>query len=514
MVAAHPSQSRFTIEAPPEVGPAASDPSVAPPLPHVLLTTAPAPRWRPFQRRVRRALRSDEYDVVALSGPRGIGKTTLVAYEAIDAMEANPGKEIIIISGSLEQGRQPFRILRDVLEPRGGFRFRDSTTSVSVLHISSGTRITVRACNSRTSLGLIHVPLAICDEPGAWTAGDGAALWDSLKTAIGKVGSPLKVLIVGTLAPATGGWWPDLVNDGTQGRTYVEFLQGDRKRWDDWHNIRKVNPLMAADPHGRRVLLAERDEARKSTAKRAAFESFRLNIPSRDETTVLLTVEDFDLMESRALPDPLGRPVVGLDMGMGRSWSAAVAIWPGGRIEALAVAPGVPSLRDQEVRDRVDRGLYRALHDRGQLEVADGKRVPPASLLWETIRARWGRPARIICDRFRLSDLQDAVQGAVPVEPRVTRWSEAAADIQALRTGAKDGPFAIAPDSRFLVGVHVAAAMVKSDDMGNTRLQKKTGRTQARDDVAAALTLAAGAFARAARARARARPRRLVAVAS
>ena len=61
-------------------------------------------------------------------------------------------------------------------------------------------------------------------------------------------------------------------------------------------------------------------------------------------------------MIARPVPERDGRPIVGIDLGAGRAWSAAVAIWRSGRVEALAVAPGVPSLEAQERRDRVTVG--------------------------------------------------------------------------------------------------------------------------------------------------------------
>ena len=103
-----------------------------------------------------------------------------------------------------------------------------------------------------------------------------------------------------------------------------------------------------------------------------------------------------------------------------------MAIWQGGRVEALAVAPGIPGLDEQERRDRVPSGTYRTLAQSGLLGIADGLRVQPRpARLWESIRTRWGIPVSLVCDRFRLADLQDAVKGACPIEPRVSRWSEA-----------------------------------------------------------------------------------------
>ena len=85
--------------------------------------------------------------------------------------------------------------------------------------------------------------------------------------------------------------------------------------------------------------------------------------------------------------------------------------------------------------------------------------------------------------------------GACRVEPRITRWSDAAFDIRALRKGAKDGPLALAQDDRALVAASLAVSTIKNDDAGSFRMIKSSNNT-ARDDVAAALALVAGAYAR------------------
>ena len=56
-----------------------------------------------------------------------------------------------------------------------------------------------------------------------------------------------------------------------------------------------------------------------------------------------------------------------------------------------------------------------------------------------------------------------------PLEPRVSRWSEASADIRALRKLAKDGPFdRCIADARPLLAASLAVcAIVKSDDQGS-----------------------------------------------
>ena len=201
-------------------------------------------------------------------------------------------------------------------------------------------------------------------------------------------------------------------------------------------------------------------------------------------------------MIGRPVPATAGRPIVGVDLGGGRAWSAAVAVWRSGRVEARAVAPGVPSIAEQEKRDRVPSGTYQRLVDDGTLVVATGKRVPPVSLLMAHVMP-W-LPEAVVCDRFRLPELQDC--GArVRIVPRVARWSEAAEDIRGLRRLAADGPLAVDHGSRSLIQASLSVARVKNDDQGSVRLVKDGTNNTARDDVAAALTLAAGALARAPR---------------
>ena len=289
-----------------------------------------------------------------------------------------------------------------------------------------------------------------------------------------------------------------MVDSGSRGSTYIQALRGNRRRWDSWHEIRRCNPLANIDATFRAKLLEERDDARRDTRLQARFMSYRLNIPTADEADTLLTVDDWERMTARPVPDVAGRPIVALDLGAGRAWSAAVAVWESGRVEALAVAPGIPSLADQERRDRVAPDTYESLQARGVLQIAVGLRVPAAAAIWASLVDRWGIPAAVVCDRFRLPELADVVQGDAPLEARVSRWSEASADIRDLRRLAKDGPWSVDADSRLLIAASLAAAVVKSDDQGSTRLTKAPNNT-CRDDVAAALVLAAGAYQRTSR---------------
>ena len=335
----------------------------------------------------------------ALSMPRGNGKSFLAAHlcaQMLPTLEAH--QEIALAAASIEQGRIVFRFVRQMLG-EGGFRYLDSATRCGITS-PNGARLRVLGSNGKTSMGLVDVPLVVADEPGAWETNGGQLMADAILTAQGKPGSPLKAVFIGTLAPALSGWWHDMIAGDPQPDRYVQALVGDRAKWDDWKEICWVNPLTKVSPEFRAKLKLERAEARRDSRLKARFLSYRLNVPTADEATTLLTVDDWQQALGRDVAPRRGRPIVGIDLGAGRAWSAAVALWETGRCEAMAVAPGLPSIADQEKRDGVPAGLYRALVKSGRLEVADGLRVPPVGLLVDRIREEWGRPQVILCDRF------------------------------------------------------------------------------------------------------------------
>ena len=456
---------------------------------------------RPFQRRFIKAATAPGIDTAALCSPRGNGKSFLAGHLCARILTpADPlfrrGTESVLCAASIEQARIVFRFARETLEPSGAYRFLDSHTRIGITHTATNTRLRVIGSNGKTAFGLVGCPWAVCDEPGAWMTNGGTLLYDALETAKGKPGSPLRTLYVGTLAPAESGWWHDLINDGTHGTAVVHALRGNVERWDQWSEIRRVNPLVAVSADFRRKLLEERDAARADPRLKARFLSYRLNVPTGDESTMLLMTDDWERVCARPVPERIGRPIVAIDLGAGRAWSAAVAVWRLGRIEAIACAPGIPDLEAQEKRDRVPWGTYRKLALGGSLRVAEGLRVQPPAELWRAVREAWGAPEVVFCDRFRLAELRDVI-GSTPIVPRVARWSEASEDIRALRKLSLDGPLSCAESSRPLLTASLAASMVRNDDSGSTRLAKRGTNNTGRDDVAAALVLAAGALARA-----------------
>ena len=78
--------------------------------------------------------------------------------------------------------------------------------------------------------------------------------------------------------------------------------------------------------------------------------------------------------------------MVGVDLGSGRAFSAAVAVFGNGRIEALALAPGIPShLRLKRTGIELVGVSMENLLDSGKLAIAEGLRVQPPAMLWAMI---------------------------------------------------------------------------------------------------------------------------------
>ena len=455
----------------------------------------------PFQRRFLKGALAPGVDVAALSIPRGNGKSCLAAHIIERALTPGDdlfvsGSEVVLLAGSLEQARLCFRFVRAALEADADYRFLDSSTKIGITHKPTMTRLRVISSNGKTAMGLVGIPLVVADEPGSWEVTGGELMHDALTTSLGKPGSPMKVIYIGTLAPSSTGWWPDLVEGGSKDSVYVQKLQGRLDKWESWAEIKRCNPLTAVAPEFVKRLKIERAEALEDSRLKSRFLSYRLNLPSQDEATVLLSVDDYQLMADREVPEPDGAAIVGIDLGHSRAFSAAVAVWASGRIDAVAVCPGIPSVPELEKRDHVPSGMYQRLVDDGQLLVADNLRVVPPEILWDAIVDRWGFPALIVSDRFRVNELRDVLRPSVPIEPRVTQWSSSSEDIRALRKHVKDGPFALVPGASELMITSLSKTRVQSDSSGNVRLLKLGHNNAGRDDVAAALVLAAGAFAR------------------
>ena len=256
----------------------------------------------------------------------------------------------------------------------------------------------------------------------------------------------------------------------------------------------RVNPVAFVNPHLRRTLEREHGAALSSDRAARTFRQYRLNIPGDPvDTQPLITKAEWARVCSRPVPECEGKPVIGVDLGGSRSWSAAVALWPSGRIEAWAIAPGVPSLSDQEREDQVPDGSYHELARSGGLAVDAGRAVPGIERVLSRIWA-WS-PAAIVSDPYRAAELHQVVSGRVRIIERARGGGEATSNVQALRARLLDTPAGVTEAGRVLLGAAFAQTSLVIDGSGVTKVTKTRAR-RSREDAAAALLLAAGELAR------------------
>ena len=207
----------------------------------------------------------------------------------------------------------------------------------------------------------------------------------------------------------------------------------------------------------------------------------------------MITSAEWERVCTKPIPEISGKPVIGLDLGGTRSWSAACALWPSGRIESWALAPGFPLLSDQEKEDQVAPDSYSELVRSGGLAVDEGQHVPSIERLLARIWA-W-EPLAIVCDNYRAPELHQVVSGRTHIIERARSGGEATSNIQSLRSLLLDTASGVTLESHALLAAAFEQTNLVIDNAGLTKVTKLDQR-RSRDDAAAALLLAAGEQAR------------------
>ena len=454
----------------------------------------------PYQERFLKAVgrQNNRPEIAALSVGRGNGKTFLCGEMLARALRPSddplfiPGSESVLVSASRPMAALTLEAARLCLGDDPEFRWRRDGCE----HLETRTRCRVLSSDSRRAYGLgASLNLAILDEPGAFPPTSGERLWQSLLGSLGK-NSSSRILACGTLAPgAIGGWWQNFIEAGSGPGVHIQLIQGSESTWRDWDAVLVANPCTAINPSLVRTLRREHNEALLSDRAAANFLRFRMNV-NRPEVThaqPVLTPEELARVYARSVPPRTGRPIIGCDLGAGRSWSACAGLWAdSGRVEVWVVASGDRSLETMEAEDQQPLGSYAEMAKQGGLIQDPGKAVPGIAALLERV---WGwNPSAIIADAFRLDELRQIVGGRVPVVPRSRTYQEAGADVQSLRSRLLDSDAGVAVEGRGLL-THAFEQTHLVINAGGVKLQKKSER-RSRDDVLAALLLACGEAAR------------------
>lgn len=452
-------------------------------------------RLLPWERRFLRGALAPGRLSAALSVARGNGKSTFtagIACAALDGPLAVPRGEVVIVASSLAQARIGFEhalgFMGSKLRDRGRWRSCNTQNAAYIENRSTGARVRCIASDPRRAHGLAPV-LVLADEPAQWPESTADRMYAALKTSLGKVpGSRLMAL--GT-RPATGGHFFSKLLDG--GADYSQEHSapagspiGQRRTWE------RANPSLPHMPNLERAIRAEAREAAADPSLLPAFEALRLNMGVSDaRESVLVDARTWEAAEGEA--EAAGPYVLGLDMGGSVSWSAAAAYWPeSGRLGGVAVTGDDPPLSERAKRDGVDPARYEALSASGELVTAPGKVPPPTAILGEALE-RWGVPALIVCDRWRLGEVSDAMTAArlpVPVETRGQGWKDGGEDVRLFRRALLSGR--VTPARSGLMAYSLSESRTARDAAGNEKLVKRR-KNQSRDDPACAAVMAVAA---------------------
>ena len=456
----------------------------------------------PFHRDFIRNAFADDIEIAALSCARGSAKTWLAGHLA--GLALRPGSplwrrriETLVVSASLEQSRIMMQFIREALQDvEDDYSWLNSGQRMAITHKATDTRLRVLSSDGRRAMGLSQFGMILADEPAAWQVRGGQLMYDALRQSLGKLPQQ-RLILIGTRSPSEPGeFWPELLDAGSGPGTHIKVMTAPADDpWDDYRTIAAVNPMVRHNPALRKTILRERDDARRNSSLRPAFEGYRLNRQVGIYQDELIKADDWVNVESRDVPPRDGRPILGIDLGSERSWSGAWAIWDNGRSECWALCPGLPDLATREKADAQRKGLYTKLQSDGYLIVDEGVSVGRPAVLIDHLVDQDINPSLIYCDTFMFGHIKDAVAGRWKLIPRRTRWSEATEDISGFRQLTKDGPLSIAPECRSLARVALGQASIVADDQGSVRLKKKK-HDRSRDDVAVAATIAVGALAR------------------
>ena len=198
---------------------------------------------------------------------------------------------------------------------------------------------------------------------------------------------------------------------------------------------------MSHMPDLEKAIRKEAAHAKTDPALFAGFRALRLNGGTSDtEEAVLVEAGTWAGIEGAADPD--GPCVWGCDLGTSAAMSAVACYWPDtGRLETVAAFPVEPTLAERGLRDGVG-GLYQQCAERGELIQTGQRAVDLGGLLQDALQ-RFGKPSRIVADRWREAELRDALDKAgVPpaaLEIRGQGYKDGAEDVRGFRRAILEG---------------------------------------------------------------------------
>ena len=283
----------------------------------------------------------------------------------------------------------------DKLKDRKRWRVWQTGQLAQIEDRETGAKVRCLGSDPRRAHGLAP-SLLLLDEPAQWPPSTGEKMLSALSTSLGK--QPGARLIALGTRPASAEHWFSKMLAGTADYAQCHAAGADDPPFNK-RTWARANPSLAYMPDLMATITREAGHARTDPSLFPSFTALRLNGGTSDtEESVLLEAGTWAGIEGET--DRAGRCVWGADLGTSAAMSAVAAYWPDtGRLECVAAFPFEPSLAERGLRDGVG-SLYVQTHTRGELIQTGGRAVDLGGLLREALE-RFGRPARIVADRWR-----------------------------------------------------------------------------------------------------------------
>ena len=454
----------------------------------------------PWQRKFIRNLCAPGTSEVAVSMGRGGGKSTLLGAVLCACIDPDgplfvPRSENLCVATSLQQARITFMHCRHFLAQKHELNkatwiCTDAANSLRLGHRPTGTEVRALAANANTAQGLGAFTVALLDEPGDWIQSQEDAMHNAIEQGRGKQ-EDSRVVSIGVRPGRDDHWFSVALGNDEPGRVRMNYSV---PRDTPDREVLKQKTWLRANPSARRwstlreAIAKAAGKARRDPREMRAFKSRRANMGLSDiEKSHLIDAD----MWSAACADPPERDGPcgwAIDLGGSRSGSAIIAVWPAsGRMESVLGLPAHPPLDERARRDGAPEGLYEDSSDDGDL-VLVGRQSPDIRRLVDIALERFGSPAYLACDRWKVDVLADALEDAGVDAVTVLRgmgFRDGSQDCASLRHLLGEG--VLHPVSSKLWAWSMSRAITVSDPAGNSKLTKRPG-----DDLAVASTLAAG----------------------
>ena len=407
-------------------------------------------------------------------------------------------REVVCVAASFEQSRiifedvLSFLAVRYDLDRRDQWRKQDTNNRATLEFRESGCRVRCIGSNPAGAHGLRPL-FVLADEPAQWDHAKAERMVAALRTGLGKVPGS-RLIALGTRPSDDAHWFARMLKTAPYSQVHAA-RPNDPPFW--LRTLRRANPSYDHLPSLATRIQAEIGDAKSDPDALASFKALRLNMGVADTVRSVL-VDASTWKRACELDRPDSRSpsyVLGIDLGQNAAMSAAAGFFRSGHLEAFALFPELPDLRERGLADGVGR-LYQRMAERDELLQA-GRRVADVRALLVEVLERWGRPQAIVVDRWREAELRERLEALrFPMARVIVRgmgYRDGSEDVRGFRAAVLAG--LVRPADSLLLTSALAEARVATDPAGNAKLAKKSeaGRRQlARDDAAAASVLAVG----------------------